>query len=299
MARKKARLSEAEREERRRADRERLEEAARELQSSGGWQRWVALRRHNGLARYSFGNQLLIALEAWRRGFEPRYVAGYRWWGEHGYQVRGGERGLRILAPLRRKLEDEQGEDAVVVVGFRAVSVFDRSQVDAGPRAERLAPESQSIEGDSHAAHIEPLAAFLRERGLTVEFRQVDRGGASGYFNAKRSEIVVEAGKSANARLRTLLHEGAHALAHQLRSDEDAPVLSYAEEEVVVETAGHVAAAGLGLDTSREAVPYVAGWGEDGRLEAVRRAAEQVDRLARELEQAAMLAEEPEAIPAL
>ena len=36
-----AKLSDAERAERRRADRERLEQAARALLSSEGWQRWV------------------------------------------------------------------------------------------------------------------------------------------------------------------------------------------------------------------------------------------------------------------
>lgn len=292
MPRKNTRLSEAELEERRRADRERLERAARELQSSEGWQRWVAVRRHNGLGRYSVGNQLLIALEAWRRGFEPRYIAGYRWWAEHGYQVRGGERAIRVLGPVRRKVEDApDGEEAVVVVGFRGVSVFDRSQVDAGRGAEPLAPPSEPIEGDSHAANQEPLVRFLEARGLAVSFRVIEIGEARGYFNPKRGEIAVEAALPANARLRVLLHEGAHALVDGLRAGdgEKAPSLTYAEEEVVVEVAGHVAAAALGLDTSGEAVPYVAGWGEDGRLEAARRAAELIDALARQLEQAASL----------
>src|SRR5271167_3522489 len=56
-------LTEAERAGRRRADRERLEHAARALLSSEGWQRWVRVRSTNGLSRYSFGNQLLIAMQ--------------------------------------------------------------------------------------------------------------------------------------------------------------------------------------------------------------------------------------------
>ena len=68
------RLTDAEREARRRADRERLEEAARALLSSEGWQRWVRVRATNGLARYSLGNQLLIALQR----PDATYVAGFR-----------------------------------------------------------------------------------------------------------------------------------------------------------------------------------------------------------------------------
>jgi len=56
-------LTEAERAERRQADRDRLEQAARALLSSEGWQRWVRVRSTNGLSRYSFGNQLLIAMQ--------------------------------------------------------------------------------------------------------------------------------------------------------------------------------------------------------------------------------------------
>src|SRR5271167_306151 len=56
-------LTEAERADRRQADRDRLEQAARALLSSDGWQRWVRVRSTNGLSRYSFGNQLLIAMQ--------------------------------------------------------------------------------------------------------------------------------------------------------------------------------------------------------------------------------------------
>jgi len=39
--------------QRRAHDRERLEQAARELLSSDGWRRWIEIRARNGLARYS------------------------------------------------------------------------------------------------------------------------------------------------------------------------------------------------------------------------------------------------------
>jgi hypothetical protein len=61
MARR-PKLTEAEREQRRAADRERLKEAAEHLLTSDGWQRWVRLRSRAGLARLSLSNQLLVAL---------------------------------------------------------------------------------------------------------------------------------------------------------------------------------------------------------------------------------------------
>src|SRR4051794_27271472 len=70
--------TEVERTARRHADRERLEQAARALLTSEGWQRWVKVRATNGLARYSLRNQWLIALDCHARGITPTYVAGFR-----------------------------------------------------------------------------------------------------------------------------------------------------------------------------------------------------------------------------
>ncbi len=42
----------------------------------------------------------------------------------------------------------------------------------------------------------------------------------------------------------------------------------------------------VGLDTSGETIPYVAGWGEDGALEAVTEFAALIDSLARKVENA-------------
>lgn len=282
-------LTEAEREARRAEDRRRLEEAVRSLQTSDGWQHWVAVRRHNGLGRYSVNNQLMIAVACWRRGIAPTYVAGYRWWSEHGYQVRRGEKALRILGPVRRRVDDERtGETTLAVVGFKGVSVFERSQVEPGPDAIALEPPAEPISGDSHERYLAPVAQALREQGIDVEFGPIEVCGARGYFDPKRRLIRVEHEVAANARLRVLLHERAHALvATTAATDDEAPTLSYAEEECVVETASHVAAASLGLDTSGEAVPYVAGWGENDALVAVERAAALVDRVAGRLESAA------------
>ena len=71
-------LSPEEREARRKADRDRLEQAARALLTTDGWQRWIRVRATNGLSRYSLGNQLLIAIECHHRGITPTYVAGFR-----------------------------------------------------------------------------------------------------------------------------------------------------------------------------------------------------------------------------
>ncbi len=53
-----------------------------------------------------------------------------------------------------------------------------------------------------------------------------------------------------------------------------------------MDTATYLACASAGLDVSGESIPYVAGWGEDGALEAVTAFATLIDSLARTLENA-------------
>ena len=77
-----------------------------------------------------------------------------------------------------------------------------------------------------------------------------------------------------------LLHELAHALG-----------VGYAQfgrerAEVIVDTVTFIVCGSVGLDVGGESIPYVAGWGEHGALEAVTAFAETIDALARRLEDA-------------
>ena len=49
----------------------------------------------------------------------------------------------------------------------------------------------------------------------------------------------------------------------------------------------------VGLDVSGESIPYVAGWGEDGALDAIREYAQTIDTIARRIEDALDARSEP------
>jgi hypothetical protein len=49
----------------------------------------------------------------------------------------------------------------------------------------------------------------------------------------------------------------------------------------------------VGLDVSGESIPYIAGWGEDGALDAIREYAQTIDKVARHIESALDPAPEP------
>jgi hypothetical protein len=145
MARR-PKLTDAEREQRRAADRERLKQAAEQLLTSDGWQRWVRLRSRAGLARLSLSNQLLVALSR----PDASFVAGFKAWRDLGYCVRKGEKAIRIIAPMPiKERERPTGEETGETIRlFKGVSVFDAQQVEplrAESRRRCSRPPSRSL----------------------------------------------------------------------------------------------------------------------------------------------------------
>jgi antirestriction protein ArdC len=247
--------------------------------SSKGWQRWVQVRARNGLARYSFGNQLLIALQ----NPDASYVAGFRAFLALNRCVRKGERAIRILAPMSvRDRAAEQAADHDVEprrIVFRAVSVFDVAQTEplAGTEPVSLEPPSEPIGGDSHAHLLPALERLAHELGYRVSLRPLD-GAADGWCDQSKNDIVVNSRLAANGQVRVLVHELAHAFGIGYREH------GRQRAEVIVDTVTYVVCGSVGLDTSGSTIPYVAGWGEDGDLDAIRGYAEAIDQIARRIE---------------
>jgi antirestriction protein ArdC len=250
--------------------RELIESAARELLTSDGWRRYAETRA--AFHSYSIGNVMLIAMQR----PDATRVAGFRKWQELGRQVRKGERSIRILAPhTGTRTNDRTGEDETFVY-FRAVPVFDIAQTDGEPIPD---PPCEPLTGDSHVSLLPRLEQFGKSIGWMIETG--DTGHADGYAAPREQRIrISDRLTEPNRRVRTLVHELIHALG-----------VGYAEHgrevaEVLTETAAFVACRSLGLDTGGMSVPYVAGWGESGDLDAIRTYAELVDSMARQIEDA-------------
>lgn len=260
----------ASRQEKRAEARQQVERATRALLSSDGWRQWAQTRAtfHD----YSWSNCALIAMQR----PDATRVAGFKAWQQLGRQVRKGERAIRIMAPMTVSRENvETGEDERVLF-FRAVPVFDIAQTDGAPLPE--AP-CEPITGDSHAHLIDKLTGHARDLGYTVT--TVDTGHAGGYCDAERKVIALsDRLEHGNARVRVLVHELAHAHGVGYRD------YGRRDAEVIVETAAVIVCGAVGLDTSGESIPYIAGWGEANDLAAIGQYAATVDEIACKLEAA-------------
>jgi hypothetical protein len=280
-------LTDDERDARRAAERELTEQAVEQLRTSGGWQRWLQVRRH--FHSYSLGNQLLISLQA----ADATHVAGFRAWLNMGYAVNRGEHGLRIWMPLppsKTKIEawraagGDPSERPRVL--FKLGTVFDRSQVSPlPPPAVPLAldPPIARVEGDE-LAHLNcPLEQFATSIGYRVSIEPLR--GPEGTCGHRERLIKVEQALAPNGQIAALMHELAHALVRVDRTDGD-PKLSYAAEELVVESIAYSVAATAGIDTSANSVPYLAAWSEETPIATIHAHAALIDRLARRIEDA-------------
>lgn len=278
-------LTDAEREQRRTADRDRAKQATNALLSSDGWARWVRSRQL--FTSYSLGNQLLLALAFYERGIDPEPVAGFRTWIKLGRSVRKGERGIRLIARLASKKADEADERTQADRDrqeerrprYTTVAVFSVSQTDPIPGREQLPlrPPCEPLTGDTHGHLLDPLCQFAGELGYTVTFREIP-GSTGGWCDRTAREIVVDTRQAINGQVRTLVHELVHAQGVTYETH------SRPEAEVIVDVTTLVVLAGVDLDVSGETIPYIAGWGEAGPLEAVTEQATLIDTLARRLE---------------
>ena len=228
-----------------------LEEGVERIASGEEFRRYLAFSAR--FHRYSARNCLLILAQ--RPGASR--VAGYRRWQQLGRQVRRGEEGIRILAPVSRTVEDEgTGEKARALVGFKVASVFDVSQTDGEPLPEAPRPEDLGDPDDpagvASRVH-EGLYRFCEVEGVAVELED-RRPGEYGSYERKGRRIVLNRALSGVDRATTLAHELAHHLLHR----EDDGRTTNAMRETEAEGVSFAVFSYFGFDTSRFTFAYVA-----------------------------------------
>jgi hypothetical protein len=218
------------------------------LTSSERWTEWLSMQRR--FHTYSFNNSLLIAMQC----PAASRVAGFRTWLSLGRSVRKGEKGIWILAPSTRRVEDpETDETRSILTGFRPVPVFDISQTDG----EEL-PEVASLLTGDDAGLFDRLALVAAKRSLPLEF--ADLGSTNGLYNRETRVIRINAHRTRAQQAKTLAHELAHSILHE--GGYAATPRELAELEA--ESVAYIVCGTEGLDSGDYSFGYVAGWSGGG-----------------------------------
>lgn len=237
-----------------------------ELTSSDRWAQW--LRFSQRLPAYSFHNQVLILGQF----PDATQVAGYRTWQSIGRQVRRGERGIAILAPIRLAGREEDEDLRLPHLAFRTVRVFDVSQTDGPP----LPAPMEELAGPAAPGEFSGLLTVASELGFRVEVTAL-RSGRRGDCSHALRRIRVDADLAPAQAVKTLAHELGHAVLHGAGFTGDRRLA-----ELEAESVAFIACGSLQIDTSSYSFGYVATWAGGGT-----QAVEQIGRSASRISEAA------------
>jgi hypothetical protein len=205
-------------------------------------------RFHN----YSFGNILEIA----RQKPDATRVAGLYAWNQLGRKVMKGQKGIRILAPMigtRTKKDGEASRSSdpaavnkPMLVGFRAVYVFDVSQTEGA----ELPNLNERVKGEV-GEYRERLIDYIIAQGIELEFKQ-SIAPAMGVSYGGR--IVILPGQDTAEEFSTLVHELAHELLHKA---ERRTATTKTVKETEAEAIAFVVCQTIGLDSGRASADYI------------------------------------------
>ena len=233
-------------------------------------------------AKYSLSNQLLIFAQR----PNATHVQGYRAWNKAGYQVRKGEKGIAIYAPMlfaKRAETDASDESDAPRLGYRVAYVFDIAQVDAISGTEPAAVEIAAAVTGTTAANrfLEQLKAFLVGHNVELEYKGL-APGLLGYTDGRR--ITCGTGQTSHVEFATLAHETTHVLLHFPANGGTRPDLTTRETEA--EAVAYLLCAQLGIAGTEASVEYIQSYRGtpdtlDASLERIRTTAQ---RLSTELD---------------
>lgn len=269
-----------------------LETGVAELFTSERYQEY--LKTMSKFHNYSFNNTLLIAMQR----PDATLVTGYRNWQSMGRQVKKGEKGITIIAPVPIKRKKEQAvldQDQKPVIGpdgkpkteevevtlpcFKAITVFDIEQTTGEP-IRTLAPEILT-------AAVEDFDLFLQAireiSPVPIRFDAIE-GSANGYYHNLDKEIVIKKDMSQSQTLKTAIHETAHARLHDKEIMESQGIeKDRLTKEVEAESVAYCVCSVFELDTSEYSFPYIAGWSSGKELRELKASMDVIRKTAGEI----------------
>ena len=224
---------------------------------------------------------------------DATYVAPLRTFNKMGYRIKSGEKGIKVVVPnfytivkIRQNddeyklkplfaLTDEEKEkyknkedDSITyhsqkLSNFKVGSVFDISQTTM-PVDEINSKLNPTFE-DERANGIEDyfIKAIYKD-GFKVEYVENIDSGAKGYCDFENSKIVIKKGLGNLMRLKVVIHEYAHSLAHKHLLNNNQDYIEHRNKyETEAESIAYVVTKYLGLDVSDYSNMYLYSWSKD------------------------------------
>lgn len=244
---------------------DRIESSLQAINTNEDWLNYLSFQ--SLFYNYSFGNTILI----YSQNPQATYVRGYKAWNQLGRYVKRGSKGLAILAPCFKKVEDfkepenkslyqdAEGEKETkkVISGFRVTYVYDIADTDGSDEYLPVLVKGLAGNSDAEKEIYERLLAFISTEHIVQE---VTGTASKGSYNLDTGIICVRADLEYLQKIKTLLHEYAHAIDFKLHPEPD---VSRNRRELIAESVAFVVSMRLGLDTSTYSMSYIKSWLKD------------------------------------
>lgn len=230
-----------------------LQDGVRNYLDSDTFTEWLtAVSRFH---RYSINNIFLILMQY----PGATQVASFRTWKQLGCRVRKGEKGIRILVPVRVRINEKDGAEEEDyeeehMLRFKVGHVFDISQVEGTLPEPGIRELTESVDGFDRF-----LMAAERIAPVPIRFATDLQGDVKGYFSPSEKEIVIRAGMPQAQTAKTVLHELAHAVMH---AGPESRKIDRATKEVQAESVAYICSrALLGMESVGEySFGYIGTW---------------------------------------
>lgn len=202
--------------------------------------------------KYSFGNQILILCQ------KPTAtkVASYDdWKNKFNRQVKKGAKGIKILVPVFKKVEVDNGgmiDEEKRLVSYRVGNVFDIADTEGDE-----VPSFFYGLGDEYTEMYETLKGIMQKQGVRVV--EENCGKAMGVCTDGGKLIKIHPDQDGNNKFLTLVHEVAHSILHW---GPDRATLTTSMKECQAEATAFIVCASVGLESPISA-DYLLSWGND------------------------------------
>ena len=257
---------------------------------------------------YSLNNQYLI----WLQKPDSKYVTSFNAFSKMGYYINKGEKGIKILFPVflkfikvdtndsqfkikpiyllteeeLKKLKDKEDNSVTFykekATYFKVGNVFDVSQTTMP--FEEIDSSLNPILEDSRADGITDIfIKAIYKDGIKVKYEDID-SGAKGYCDFNNKTIVVKKNLSDLMRLKVIIHEYAHSLAHTHLKNNNKEYQEHREQyESEAEAIAYVVSKYLGLDTKNYSMTYLYSWSKNKDFKELDDSFETINRFSKKI----------------
>lgn len=243
---------------------EQIEKGIAAIDTDKDWLQFLAFQSR--FYSYSIGNTMLI----YKQNPDASFVKGYRAWNDLGRYVKKGSKGIAILAPCVRKAKEEENttdrtdckndadkNDKKVVTGFRIAYVYDIADTDGSDEFLPVLVKGLAGNNDRERTIYEKLRDIASQEHLVLE---VTGTVPKGSYNVETGFISINVDYDYVQRIKTLLHEYAHAVDFTMNPAED---IKKNIRELVAESVAFVVMQYMRFDTSAYSIGYIKSWMKD------------------------------------